>query len=399
MTSEFIVEDSQTIYLDGNSLGRLPAATVDAVQEVIKTQWGGELIEGWDRWMDLPGQIGDLLAEGLLGAASGSVMVADSTTVNLYKLAAAGLAAKPGRSRIITDRGNFPTNRYVMEGLGEATGAQIDWLEVDPVQGPRAEDVAQVIGTDTALVSLSHVGYQNAAIADMSAINALAQQAGAFTLWDLSHSVGAVPIALAATGTDLAVGCTYKYLNGGPGSPAFIFVRPDLQTTLRQPIWGWFGQRNQFDMGPTYDPVDDISRFTVGSPPVIALAATLAGVRSMVDIGIEKLRRTSIELTECLIEEAERLLLPLGFVLGSPRDSAQRGGHVLLRHPRARAVSVIMRQEVKVIDDFRQPDGLRLAPAPAYTTRGQVVEAINRIASLVASGRHNQIELSSQRVT
>lgn len=399
MSGEFIDRDAETIYLDGNSLGRLPAATMAAVREVIDEQWGSELIEGWDHWIDLPTQIGDLLATQLLGAPPGSVVVADSTTVNLYKLAAAALATDRRRTRIITDRANFPTNRYVMEGLCVATGASIDWLEVDPLHGPQPADVAALIGDETALVSLSHVGYQSAAIADMAGINKLARRAGALTLWDLSHSVGALPIALESTRCDLAVGCTYKYLNGGPGSPAFLFVRPDLHAILRQPIWGWFGQRHQFEMGPVYDPVDNISRFSVGTPSVIALSATLAGVRSLVDIGIEQLRVKSIELTECLLEQTERHLAPLGFVLGSPRDSTHRGGHVLLRHPEARTISVAMRKEVKVIGDFRQPDGLRLAPAPAYTTCEQVIDAIGRIASLVGSGRHHEVEVGTQRVT
>lgn len=399
MRNAFVDDDESVIYLDGNSLGRLPAATLGVLHDVVSEQWGGRLIEGWDEWINWPRKIGDLLAAELLGAPQGSVVVSDSTTVNLYKLAAGALGARGGRRTIVTDTTNFPTNRYVMEGLCETYDARIEWLAVDPVFGPRPADVARVVDQDTALVSLSHVAYQSAALADMTAINALAHEAGALTLWDLSHSVGVVPITLENSDCDLAVGCTYKYLNGGPGSPAFLFVRPALQDTLRQPIWGWFGQRNQFDMGPSYDPVDDITRFTVGTPPVIALAATLAGIRSITDIGIETLRGVSIELTECLIEEAQRLLSPLGFQVGSPRNANERGGHVLLRHQRAREISVAMRTEAKVFGDFRQPDGLRLAPAPAYISREQVLEAIRRIAEMVEAGGHEPVDLSRRRVT
>ena len=399
MRNAFVDDDESVIYLDGNSLGRLPAATLGVLHDVVSEQWGGRLIEGWDEWINWPRKIGDLLAAALLGAPQGSVVVSDSTTVNLYKLAAGALGARGGRRTIVTDTTNFPTNRYVMEGLCETYDARIEWLAVDPVFGPRPADVARVVDQDTALVSLSHVAYQSAALADMTAINALAHEAGALTLWDLSHSVGVVPITLENSDCDLAVGCTYKYLNGGPGSPAFLFVRPALQDTLRQPIWGWFGQRNQFDMGPSYDPVDDITRFTVGTPPVIALAATLAGIRSITDIGIETLRGVSIELTECLIEEAQRLLSPLGFQVGSPRNANERGGHVLLRHQRAREISVAMRTEAKVFGDFRQPDGLRLAPAPAYISREQVLEAIRRIAEMVEAGGHEPVDLSRRRVT
>ena len=399
MLGEFVDFDSQLIYLDGNSLGRLPVGALDEVREVLEKQWGEELVEGWEHWLTMPQEIGDLLAAHLLGAPPGSVVVADSTTVNLYKLAAAALRARPARKKIITDGGNFPTNRYVMEGLCEATGARIEWLDTDPVLGPQPEDIAKRIGSDTALVSLSHVGYHNAAIADMASINLMARQAGALVLWDLSHSVGVVPIDLGAAGTELAVGCTYKYLNGGPGSPAFMFVTPQLQPMLRQPIWGWFGQRDQFAMGVNYDPHEDIRRFTSGTPPVIALAATLAGVRSIISIGIDKLRRISVELTESLIEEATRLLVPLGFELGSPRAPSQRGGHVLLNHPNALAVSVAIRQFAKVVGDFRPPCGLRLAPVPAYTTRSQVKEAVHRIAAVVESGQYENIVLTGRLTT
>ena len=399
MDNRFVDNDTSVIYLDGNSLGRLPGGTMNALQEVVSVQWGARLIQGWDEWIDLPRRIGDLLASELLGAPGGSVVVSDSTTVNLYKLAAGALNARPGRQTIVTDTTNFPTNRYVMEGLCEVYDARIEWLSVDPVAGPQPEDIARVVDENTALVSLSHVAYQSAALADMRAINQLAHEAGALTLWDLSHSVGAVPISLEASDCDLAVGCTYKYLNGGPGSPAFLFVRPALQNTLRQPIWGWFGQRNQFDMGPSYEPADDVTRFTVGTPSVVALAATLAGIRSITDIGIETLRDASIGLTECLIEETERLLAPAGFLVGSPRDARGRGGHVLLRHSQAREISIAMRTKAKVIGDFRQPDGLRLAPAPAYISREQVVEAIRRIAAMVEAGGHEQVDLTARRVT
>jgi len=399
MGEAFVDSYPDVIYLDGNSLGRLPSGTAEAVAQVVEREWGGELVEAWEHWIDVPRQIGDALATDLLGAPLGSVVVSDSTTVNFYKLVVAALDQHPERNVIVTDRENFPTDRYVLQGLTAARGCKVRWLHTDLAQGPRPADVAAAVDVDTALVTLSHVDYRSAAIADMSAINTTAHAAGALVLWDLSHSAGAIPIELTADATDLAVGCTYKYLNGGPGSPAFLFVSPALQTELTQPIWGWFGQQAQFAMGFDYDPVSDIGRFQTGSPPVLGLAACAAGVRSITQIGIDVLRQRSIKLTERLIAEADMHLTPLGFTLGSPRDAVVRGGHVLLRHPDAFRISVAIRRFAKVVGDFRRPDGLRLAPVAAYVTEAQVVEAIQRIARVVGTRRHESLEPAGARVT
>ncbi len=398
-SARFVDNDPETIYLDGNSLGRLPGTASSALEHAVSVEWGTELIDAWEHWITLPHRIGDLLARSLLGAPQGSVVVSDSTTVNFYKLACAALDARPDRRVIVTDRQNFPTDRYVLEGIAEARGAEILWLDSDPIYGPTAEDVERIVDNRTALVTFSHVAYRSAALADMKAINAVAREAGALNLWDLSHSVGAVPVALAQWHCDLAVGCTYKYLNGGPGSPAFLYVDPALHAELRQPIWGWFGQTNQFAMGEGYEPVPDISRFLVGTPPVLSLAATLAGVQSIVDIGIESLRAQSITLCEHLIALADEHLEPLGFTVGSPRAAAERGGHVLLGHRDGLRISIALREVKKVIGDFRPPDGLRLAPVAAYISPDNVTEAIDRLASLVASGRHQRVDPQSRRVT
>ncbi len=396
---DFLDSAPETIYLDGNSLGRPPRSTAAALAHTVAHEWGRELVDAWEHWIDLPRSLGDTLARELLGAPPGSVVLSDSTTVNFYKLACAALDARPSRDVIVTDRGNFPTNRYVVQGLAAARGGRVRWIDGDSVHGPSVSDVAAAIGPDTALVTLSHVAYRSAAIADMAGVNQVALDAGALTLWDLSHSVGAIPIDLAGTGCDLAVGCTYKYLNGGPGSPAFLFVRPEHQAELRPPIWGWFGQRDQFAMGQDYEPMEDIGRFLAGTPPVIALVATASGVRSVTDIGIQVLRERSVALTEQLIAETDRHLGRLGFRVGSPRDWAHRGGHVLLRHADARRISIAMRRFAGVVGDFRAPDGLRLAPVAAYVTSDQVSEAVRRIAELVGSGRHETVDPSRTRVS
>lgn len=399
MSENFVNQDPKTIYLDGNSLGRLPVGAPEAIARVVEREWGEELIEAWEHWIDEPHRLGDLLGESFLGAAPGSVVVSDSTTVNFFKLAAAACTYQPERKAIITDRQNFPTDRYVLESLAETHGLEIRWVNSDLIDGPQISDLAGLLDKDVALVTFSHVAYRSAAIADMQAINDTAHAAGALTLWDLSHSVGAIPIELEKTGCDLAVGCTYKYLNGGPGSPAFLYVRPGLQADLRQPIWGWFGQRDQFAMGQGFDPVEDMRRFQSGTPPVIALAATRAGLESMAGFGIETLRARSLELTEELIQLAEAKLFPLGFGLGSPREAHRRAGHVLFTHPEAKAISVAMRQFEHVVGDFREPNGLRLAPVAAYSTSAEIVDAVTRLERLVGSGRHREVGDSQARVT
>ena len=245
----FIVEDPDLAYLDGNSLGRLPLATERRLRDLVARGWGGRLVRGWEEWLSMPAAVGDLLGTGVLGARPGEVIVSDSTTVNLYKLASAALAARPGRHTILVARDEFPTDRYVAEGLARREGCRVRWLDPDPVEGITARDVEDALDPDVALLVLSHVSYRTAAIADVPAIGSLVTEAGGLTIWDLSHSAGAVPVELDRWGAELAVGCTYKYLHGGPGAPAWLFVRQSLQEELRSPIQGWFGQRDQFAWG------------------------------------------------------------------------------------------------------------------------------------------------------
>ena len=270
----FVVADDGLIYLDGNSLGRLPRDTAARLAEVVQGQWGERLIRAWSEgWMELPRTLGDRLGAELLGAAAGQVAIADSTTVCFYKLAAAALSARPGRTQIITDVDNFPTDRYVLESLASERGLEILWVTADPDAGPEPSHVEELISERTALVTFSHVNYRSAFILDARAITSLAHEAGALALWDLSHSAGAIPVDLDGDGVDLAVGCTYKYLNGGPGAPAYLYVRAEHQGALRQPIWGWLGRQDPFEMAPGYLPGEGISAMLSGTPPVLALTA------------------------------------------------------------------------------------------------------------------------------
>ncbi len=374
--------ESGLVYLDGNSLGMLPAATAQRLADVISQDWGTGLIRSWAHWTDLPRQVGDLLGEHLLQAAPGQVVVCDSTTVNLYKLAWAALDARPGRRVLVTDDDNFPTDRYVLEGIAARSGGQLRMIRTDVDQGIRADDVRAAIGPDTALVCLSHVAYRSGALADMAAITRLAHEAGALVLWDLCHSAGSVPVDLDGSGADLAVGCTYKYLNAGPGAPAFLYVRRDLQDQLTQPIQGWFGQQDQFTMGPRYEPAPGIARFTTGTPNVPGTVAVQEGTRLLAEAGIQALRAKGIGLTSYLIELADAWLAPHGCVLASPRDPGRRGSHVCLRHPDAGRISQALTR-AGVIGDFRTPDRLRLGPAPITTRFTDVWDALDTLRDIL----------------
>ena len=380
----FVVADDGLIYLDGNSLGRLPRDAPARVAEVIESQWGQRLIRAWgEGWMELPLTLGDRLGSELLGAATGQVAVADSTTVCFYKLAAAALSARPGRTQIITDVDNFPTDRYVLESLAGERELEILWIEADPHAGPEPAQVAALISEQTALVTFSQVNYRSAFILDARAITRIAHNAGALALWDLSHSAGAIPVTLDADGVDLAVGCTYKYLNGGPGAPAYLYVRAEHQRALRQPIWGWLGRRDPFEMAPGYIPGEGIAAMLSGTPPVLALAAVAAGLDLVVEAGIDAIRRKSVALTEYAVALIDEWLAPLGGSVGSPRDPSRRGSHVALVHPEARTLSQRMIAD-GVIPDFRTPDVIRLGLSPLTTRFTDVYDGLDRVRRLLS---------------
>lgn len=380
----FVFADPELIYLDGNSLGRLPRATVERLQQVVVDEWGDRLISGWDQWLDLGLRIGDTIADRIVGARPGEVAVADSTTVNFFRLAGAALDAVPARTAIVTDRANFPTDRYVLEGLAAQRGLSIRWLDPDPIEGPRVAEVAAALDEDVALVTLSHVNYRSAAIADMAGINAAAREAGALTLWDLSHSAGAVPIDLDGSGADLAVGCTYKYLNGGPGAPAYLYIRTEHQDRLRTPIQGWFGQRDQFAMGPAFDPAPGIRGWLAGTPPVLSMSAVEVGIQLTAEAGMPAIRAKASALTELAVALHDAWLAPLGFSLGSPRAPDRRGSHVSVRRHDAKGLCTALIDR-GVITDYRAPDSIRLGLSPLTTRFIDVWRGLATLRDLAAA--------------
>jgi Kynureninase len=360
-------------YFDGNSLGRPTIASVERIRRFLLEEWGGRLIRGWDeRWMELPFTIGDRLGAAALGASAGQTFIGDSTTVLLYKLARAAVdapraAGAGARTEILLDTDNFPTDRYVLDGIAAERGLTLRWIEADRHSGVTASQVRQAVSPQTALVVLSHVAYRSGHLADAQAITRIAHDSCALVLWDLCHSAGSVPVELDAWGVDLAVGCTYKYLNGGPGSPAFGYVRDDLQQVLRQPIQGWMGTEDVFAMGPSYLPAAGLRRFISGTPPIVGMLAIEDTIAMIEDRGIAAVRAKSIELTEFAIRLFDEWLAPLGVELASPRNPGERGGHVTFSHPIMREVTARLWQQ-DVIPDYRDPGGLRIGLSPLSTS-------------------------------
>lgn len=396
--SRFVADDPNLIYLDGNSLGRLPRDTVTRTRELVEQGWGQRLIRGWnDGWVDINERVGDKIAQ-LLGASPGEVAIADSTSTNLYKLALAALRARPGRTKIVTDDLNFPSDVYIFQGLARDSHKVEIVPSSDGIHGP-VEDILAAIDENTALVSLSHTVFKSAYTYDMAAITAHAHKVGAFTLWDLSHSAGAVIVDLNNANADLAVGCTYKYLNGGPGAPAFLYIRKDLQNELSNPISGWFGQKGAFEFGLNYEPASGIRRFLTGTPPILSVAPIETGVDILLEAGMDRLRAKSVRQTEYLIALWRELLAPLGFTMNSPADPAWRGSHVSLGHPDGWRIDQALIEEMNVLPDFRKPNNIRLGITPLYTTFSEIREAVMRIKRVVDERLYEKYEAGVSGVT
>jgi kynureninase len=379
---EFVGAESSLVYFDGNSLGRPLKVTGPRLQRFVEDEWGGRLIRGWDEgWFELPETIGDDLGRVVLGATAGQTVVGDSTTVLLYKLLRAAVALRPGRTEIVLDRDNFPTDRYVAEGVARECGLTLRWIDVDTRAGVTVDQLAAVLGPQTAVVLLSHVAYRSAWIADVPTLTQMAHDAGALVLWDLCHSAGVVPVALDAWDADLAVGCTYKFLNGGPGSPAFCYVAARLVDKLTQPIQGWMGAADPFLMGPSYRPAPGIRRMISGTPSVLAMLALQDMLGLIERAGIEAVRGKSVGLTEHAIALAERDLP--GVDIASPRDPDRRGGHVTLQHPLMRDVTAALWRR-DVLPDYRDPGGLRLGLSPLSTSYAELERGLQTVREVLA---------------
>ncbi|MBU3064376.1 aminotransferase class V-fold PLP-dependent enzyme [Nocardia sp. NEAU-G5] len=369
-------DSSIPAYLDGNSLGRPLRASLDRIKAFIVEDWGGRLIRGWDeQWFDMPIAMGDMLAATVLGAAAGQTTIGDSTTVLLYKLARGALAMRPGRTEIVVDRDNFPTDRYVLESIAHDLGLTLRWIESDPRGGVDAQELAAAVSERTALVVLSHVAYRSAYLLDAAAAAQVTHDAGALLLLDLCHSVGSVPLELDSWGVDFAVGCTYKYLNGGPGSPAFAYVRAEYLDDFRQPVWGWMGRDQPFEMAQGYEPAQGIRRMLSGTPPILGMLAIQDTLELIGTAGMAAVRAKSVALTGYALELVREHLVPLGAEISSPLEPERRGGHLMIDHPRFAELTAKLWNR-GVIPDFRPPRGLRLGLSPLSTSFREVTVGI-----------------------
>lgn len=374
----FVESPGVLAYLDGNSLGRPLTASAARIAQFATEEWATQLIRGWDAgWLDLPLTIGDELGRVALGAAPGQTTIGDSTTVLLYKLVRAAVAAGD-RDELVIDRDNFPTDRYVLEGVAAECGLTLRWIEAGDVT---PEAVATVVGSRTALVVLSTVSYRSGFLAEVPEITRVVHDAGALILWDLCHSTGVVPTALDEWDVDLAVGCSYKYLNGGPGAPAFAYVRHDLQSILRQPIQGWLGSRAPFEMVQGYEPAEGIRGFLSGTPPIIGMLAMQPAIALIDEVGLPAIRAKSIALTEFAIALSDERLPDAR--LSSPRTAERRGSHITLDHPRFASLMPDL-WEAGVIPDFRRPTGIRLGLSPLSTSFAEVELGVDAIAAALA---------------
>ena len=407
----FHFSDPDVCYLDGNSLGRLPKRTIEEVNSFLTDEWGHELVDGWSHWIDQAQTAGDLVGEAALGAAPGQVLVCDTVSVNFYQLCSAAIKARPGRKKVIIDSSNFPTDRYVLAGIAEQYGLELVTLDTDGSGGPGAISIDSThelitpelllphLGEDVALLTLQAINYRSGCRQDIEAITELARSFGILVVWDCSHAVGSIQLDLDENGVDLAVGCTYKYGNSGPGSPAWLYVRKSLQPQLRVPIQGWFAQEKQFEMGAFFEPSDEIRRFQIASPSIIGIRGVEVAFEMIRDAGIANIEAKAALGTQLMIALSEQWLLELGFTLATPEEPSKRGGHIILKHKDAKQIALALRKLKKVIPDYREPEAIRLAISPLPTSFEEVFEGFQRLRDLVASGDYKQVSMEGNRVT
>jgi len=401
--SQFVVTDPQMCYLDGNSLGRLPKATIDAVNNLM-TEWGAEVVTGWGHWVDEAQPTGDLLGEAALGAGPGQILVCDTTSVNFYQLCLAAVHARPGRKTIITDAANFPTDRYILDGIAKQFGLNLVLIDNEnPAVAAHERITTQVLtpylNDDVALVTLQIIQYRSGARTDIKSITDQVRAIGGLVVWDASHAVGSIELNLDANGVDLCVGCTYKYGNSGPGSPAWLYVSKKIQKELQVPIQGWFAQDAQFEMGPVFERAQNIRGFQIASPSLMGIRCVKSSFSMIKDAGIDVIAQKAATGTQMMIDLYDAWLAPLGFELNTSRDSKERGGHISLVHPDAAQICVALREISNVIPDYRTPNSIRLAISPLPTSFVEVWDGFARMRDLVASGQYKTTKEGGSRVT
>ena len=402
--NKFVITDPNLCYLDGNSLGRLPHATVKAVSDFLSHEWGNEVVTGWSHWIDEAQVAGDLLGRAVLGAAAGQVLVCDTTSVNFYQLCVAAIKARPGRKTIITDAANFPTDRYILEGIAEQF--DLNLIIIDNENPAIAENelitteiLKPHMSEDVALVTFEVIQYRSGARTDIKSITDLARSYGALVVWDASHAAGAIELDFDKNGVDLAVGCTYKYGNSGPGSPAWLYVNKSIQKDLQVPIQGWFANEDQFGMGPRFEKANGIRGFQIASPSIIGIRGVQVAYSMIEEAGISAIAQKAATGTQMMIDLYDSWLAPLGYSLLTSRNPKERGGHISIGHPDAARICVALRKFANVIPDYRTPNSIRLAIAPLPTSYIEVWDGFQRIRDLTETRQYEKIQGSDSRVT
>jgi len=401
---KFVITDPELSYLDGNSLGRLPHETVKAVNDFLTLEWGHEIVTGWSHWVDEAQPVGDLLGRSALGAASGQVLVCDTTSVNFYQLCLAAINARPGRKTIITDAANFPTDRYILAGIAKQLGLNLVTIDNESAGSAENERITVDIlkpymSEDVALVTFEVIQYRSGARNDIKSITDLVRSFGAMVLWDASHAAGAIELDFDANSVDIAVGCTYKYGNSGPGAPAWLYVSKRVQSELQVPIQGWFGNEDQFGMGPEFVKASGIRGFQIASPSIIGIRSVKVAFEMIEEASIRAIAHKSATGTAMMIDLYDAWLADLGFTLLTSRDANERGGHISLSHPDAAQICIALRQLANVIPDYRTPNVIRLAIAPLPTSYVEVWDGFQRLRELMVSKKYKEIKGSDSRVT
>ena len=409
--SQFQISDPELCYLDGNSLGRLPLVAISGVNHFLTNEWGRELVDGWSHWIDESQAAGNLLGRSVLGAAEGQTLVQDTTSVNFYQMCLAAIKARPGRKTIIIDASNFPTDRYILAGIAKDFGLNLVTLNNDGSGGPGSVEVeadcelispealAPHLNDDVALVTLQAIHYRSGSRPDIKGITDLVRSHGGLVVWDASHAAGAIDLRFDEWGVDLAVGCTYKYGNSGPGSPAWLYVAKRVQAEVEPTIQGWFANDKQFEMGPFFEVAEGIRRFQIASPSIIGIRVMQAAYAMIEEAGMKAISEKAAAGSQLILDLFDAWLAPLGFTLLTPREAHRRGGHITVGHPDAKKIAAGMRKFANVVPDYRTPDSIRLAMAPLPTSYAEIWDGLARMRDLVASKKYLEVEDNGSRVT
>ncbi|MEN9965483.1 MAG: hypothetical protein RJA60_480 [Actinomycetota bacterium] len=409
--AQFQISDPELCYLDGNSLGRLPLAAISGVHDFLTNEWGRELVDGWAHWIDESQAAGNLLGRSVLGAAEGQTLVQDTTSVNFYQMCLAAIKARPGRKTIIIDASNFPTDRYILAGVAKDFGLNLVTLNNDGSGGPGSVEVeadcelispealAPHLNDDVALVTLQAIHYRSGSRPDIKGITDLVRSHGGLVVWDASHAAGAIDLRFDEWGVDLAVGCTYKYGNSGPGSPAWLYVAKRMQSEVEPTIQGWFANDKQFEMGPFFEVAEGIRRFQIASPSIIGIRVMQAAYAMIEEAGMAAISAKAAAGSQLILDLFDAWLAPLGFTLLTPREAHRRGGHITVGHPDAKKIAAGMRKFANVVPDYRTPDSIRLAMAPLPTSYAEIWDGMARMRDLVASKKYLEVEDNGSRVT